>query len=1306
MEDLKFTGQSPVVINYNGSAEDIYAPLRTSSCDINIVDEHILDDLYTAKKDEIEVVIEKTSPKKDWVIKMVDPGHIESLNVQGTGEGYQCLHQTQIFTDVDRDIRFNGVIRNMDNGVSESATLKYNHSTNKWERSSDKGYTNEDQSFYGETSDFKVYYDEGEGEHKISVWDQSAEDWTFLGQYQMFVNGEYEDCDINCNNIFHTIDGDVQMVWSDANIKTAFWWDMNTMWWEEREYTEAGSASTSYATLRGDSYMRVKNRDGILVDALCVGGYTAPGVDCQQWIVQISPNEYTFERIIPISVESGLIPRVFSDLEGNVYYLDSTGKIWYWSWDVEQWCVWVTFSGGRSGTFTLDYKIPGNTSTTSEGMTKTVVIKYLDMPYEYKYFQLTNISAPTFEKVWEVIPGEYETKIIWDGYKMPNTYSQDVTQNLDSINMTAIDPVSIMKYVKIDKIITKPSVMTYGELIAKALAYVMLDSHKLRVERVVTYGSASYTGNNGLFDLKCQVSNFWDESSEPSSIYEMIEELLRPFCLTLVYVDDCYNIYNPNRTEGETVFDEYEVSPLGELIHKAESYDNCILYDFEEGDWKSNNTQNASVEIGPTYDKVTGVASTCEPSYSQMAIDIIDYNQRDNYDVFQLNVQRNKTKGYRKVNNNMIKDEEDAWFYLWNGVYVNDDYHLNSHAGLVNGYININKAYNYLTGNTGNPADYGSLLNFYGGANNPLGTGKEEPNEKSVEVKKRITAYAPDNGIPPEFLENDKLVWNFDSGYDENEGTFDPYLYKVNTQDAAFGEETGEDSNPKIVYHQDYENIALDSSSKQTLDLSLTQSYSRTGIDVPIDIYPSNTSTNNYFILEYPWEGEEFYRPMIKTSTMNYFPSLWKSQNILVNNYYFRRYQTGYNQRIREVWDRRKVAMYVKTSTNVIYQFNGKDWVQDTEVRDSNCFYLLKLMNGEHIYHTDFKYNVIETSDYDPSNPNAGGHYSLSDSNFTYHVDSHGGVMSSGGTTKYCTPYAAESNAWAQWIDSCSPGELSIVLPYIDDVSATVSVDIYNSNMLGMTGGGAPNLYIYANSIWYQVEGTGKITDYEGESSIVTLTPRLVGPIYGTIAVCPGNGARINFAPANSTHIKGEHLDLNISVSVPESNLGQMFSQSDIKYTLDEKKNYAEEFKGITFRSNTYNPLVASSYSYIIYDNNVADPTLFVINGNADRPECYTVQAYLNWLSHIRKIYSKTILPIKDNERTFSNFKTFITSPEVSENRMMVIEDNWDLKTNRHSLVAIEAQNLDVSWVYTFTAVEVPRMARAERWNLPTAYTK
>ena len=167
-----------------------------------------------------------------------------------------------------------------------------------------------------------------------------------------------------------------------------------------------------------------------------------------------------------------------------------------------------------------------------------------------------------------------------------------------------------------------------------------------------------------------------------------------------------------------------------------------------------------------------------------------------------------------------------------------------------------------------------------------------------------------------------------------------------------------------------------------------------------------------------------------------------------------------------------------------------------------------------------------------------------------------------------------------------------------------------------------------------------------------------------------------------------------------------MFSQSDIKYTLDEKKNYAEEFKGITFRSNTYNQLVASSYSYILYDNNVADPTLFVINGNADRPECYTVQAYMNWLSHIRKVYGKTILPIKENERTFSNFKTFITSPEVSENRMMVIKDNWDLKTNRHSLVAIEAQDLDVYWVYPFAVVEVPRMARAERWNLPTAYTK
>ena len=55
-------------------------------------------------------------------------------------------------------------------------------------------------------------------------------------------------------------------------------------------------------------------------------------------------------------------------------------------------------------------------------------------------------------------------------------------------------------------------------------------------------------------------------------------------------------------------------------------------------------------------------------------------------------------------------------------------------------------------------------------------------------------------------------------------------------------------------------------------------------------------------------------------------------------------------------------------------------------------------------------------------------------------------------------------------------------------------------------------------------------------------------------------------------------------------------------------------------------------------------------------------------------------------------------------NRMMLIGYNWDVKSNRYNITSIECQNMQVSDVNDFTAVEVPKKARNELFNLPTAY--
>ena len=1002
--DLKFSGVSPVIINYNGSAEDIYAPVKTSSCDVNIVSDQILDDLYTAKKDGVSIKISKKEPVKQNVIRFSENGSATTLQSSASiSENHTIFSKNQFYTDANGVYRFNGRIQDQYLNTQE-VTLKYNTTTKKWDRSNDWNMSYDEMYFYADYQNTRLSYKmySRNSTHYLRQWYSANNDWGSEQVYYQFVDGVRSECTYWPDDVVHYIDGTTELLWGQKR----FTWSASvTGWVGTTPYEDIDGGS--YFAMYGESYMKVKDSEGNLVDAIPVVGYSGNDTDVSCWIVKLNRlGGNNFTRMIPVSVQFGSYSNVFADENGNVYYLTTNGEIYYWSWDIEAWTKWITFEGDKKdNSFSIDYLIPGDKMT--------VVIKYQNTSNNNQFFQLTNLVPPEVYYEEVVVPGQYTYSTIWEGYKMPNTYTQDVTQNLDTIEMTCIDPVSIMKYVKIDKILEKPSIKTYGQLIGLALAYVKLDSNILRVERNVTYGSAIHTTTNDLLSLKCQISNFWDESGEPSTAYEMIEELLRPFCLTLEYVNDCYQIYNPSRTEGQSTFDSYRINDNGTLTHLDTDIEENEVYDFDDDDWVSNNVSNATIEIGSTYDKVTGTASTSIPEFSSMVYDKVSYNQTDKYDIFHMNVQRNKTKGYRHISwNNTSLDTSDVWFYIWNGVYTDEIYQLESHGGYVNGYLNINKANYYLNGETGHPSDYGSILNFYGGADNPTGTGKQQAVEKPVEVHRRITAYAADNGTPLEFLENSDLAWSFSKPYDPENGYDTPSITKSSSSDAKFGSSIAMQSSNKVSYHQEYD-MYLSSLEEHTIDLSLTQAYSRTGINTNIDIY-QNTATGKSFDLWFD-DDEQKWRAVCVSASMNYFPALWDSSAVKVNTVYFNRYNTSATlfrpTRVQEVWDKRRIDMYIKLSDNTYLQYNGKEWVSVNSISSSNCFYLMKLMNGETLFHNDFKYNIIETSD--------GEHYSLGSDRFTYYTDEAGGVTTgsvSGGTTHYCNVYRSEANEWYQWL--------------------------------------------------------------------------------------------------------------------------------------------------------------------------------------------------------------------------------------------------------------------------------------------------
>lgn len=881
----------------------------------------------------------------------------------------------------------------------------------------------------------------------------------------------------------------------------------------------------------------------------------------------------------------------------------------------------------------------------------------------------------------------YDEQEYYSGYMTPNMYSQEISLNLDNVNISCIDTLAIMKYITIDNIFGEADTLSYAEIIGSILAYVFKYDCHLLVDGSVSYGSP-YNGNNGVLDFRCNLANFWDESGNASTAYEVIEELLRPFCMRLCYnKNNEFILYNINNIENTVRFYTFDIYEDGDIVPSGEFQD-LDMQTILDAELVSNNTSTPTLEIRNTYDSVTAVASTSIPTYSKMVTDIVDYNDRDLYQYGDLNVQRNKTKGYKKETRYIrpTRDRripvtvveritDDKYYYIWNGVYGNPDYELGpwGTGSYMLWYMNMNKAYEYLTGDETNPMNQGSVLNFYGGADNPTATGKEQDEEKGVEIHKKITVYAPDNGTPPEFLEKTDLFWEYHGAA----GTTVATMTKPDNTGDKWGYNITPASSNRIAYHQEYDNIMLSSVQDNVVDIDISQSFSRTGVDLPIDILHNNTADNK------TWTAGG---GVLASADSYYFPVFWDEKKVKVDSTYFKKYATGAGgSSCTPVWDDMRVDLYVVLSDDSILQFNGLEWVSISSDPPIRSFHLGKLMNNEDLYHTEHRYNLLRTYSTDSfvQNPK----YALGDEDYVFYYDNNGGIVEEETNDgQRCQSIKSTGNVW---IVNSSPGSLSIKLPYIDDPAAKVVVNIYNSTMLGMTGleSNDTSPYVEAEPFYYTQYGASEESTQD----------------FGEKKVWP------KFIPVNATHIKAEHLDVNINISVPESNLGQMFPESDIRYTLKSQKNYVEKYEMPDFKVNTRSSFVLSSQSYLLFNNELAEPGEFIINGQGGRPESFTVQAYYNWLTNIRRIFNKTLRSKTTggypdlSSSEMNDRRSLIRLPEFPDTDYLVVSNSWDVKSDRHTYTAVESDDLYVEYVESVQSDEVPRKARAERFNLPTA---
>lgn len=912
--------------------------------------------------------------------------------------------------------------------------------------------------------------------------------------------------------------------------------------------------------------------------------------------------------------------------------------------------------------------------------------------------------------------------VLFEGYMTPNSYSQKLSPNLDNIDMTAIDPLAVLKYLYVDDILEKAKSITMGDLIAKALAAVKIDCDDLWIENTVSYTDAD-NANYNFVDLVVQTSNFWDEGDDPSSVYDVVSECLRLFGYTLTFTGERYMIYtvisdHDFGTDNRN-FTWYKIEDGGILRNAGSGIWNKEAHQFRhaDGDWTTID-DNPTVSIDNTYDKVVSVASTKIPNYSFTAFDLVSSEERDKYDAGDLNVECNKVKGYKLPSDyyeggKLITDPE--WYYIWNGVYKNPDYELDIEGTTLNGYANINNAYAYMSGQTGHPNASGAILNFYGGEDNLVGTGRDPQEERVVEVDECITVFAPDNGIAPEFLERDDLKWILDATSIGSNGAADLKKWESALSGGIPSKFGVNKTTPKegISYKQIYENITISKEAEQTLVIDLTQKYSRTGFNKNISISGYSDMSSKYFSLD--GDGDGGWYASLSRGTAYIYPSGWQSSAVSVSSGYFNKYYAydngkNYDGLLIPVWDRRKVMLYITLPDGTNYQFNGMDWVKTDNITHDNAFYLKKLMNHEKLFHTEHIYNLIDLPKYNGNGVLEGyTTYGLNEECYIHKIDKHGGVLYTESFDEDNDPkypyYAKSGTTWKKYIDECDDGRLAIILPPIDSINVTLTCEIYHSSLLGITGNSSHSTPSYSDTVYYSLEGTVEYYDNR-EFLEMKLHEGLLGE-RDYIGKVVGINASPTFAPVNATYIKAEHLNLDISLSVPESNLGQMFGESDIRYSTNHSKKFRESYDAPSFLVNTKHPIVSQSHSYVIVGNALADANRFMIgwSGNklACRPENYVMQGYKNYWGTIRRTYNRVLVPHKSG---FSNCMCYIEAPDIPDTGhgrwLMVLSDSYDVKTNRHTISAVEDYDLNVNQIENYTVVEIPREARNPRYNLPS----
>lgn len=261
--------------------------------------------------------------------------------------------------------------------------------------------------------------------------------------------------------------------------------------------------------------------------------------------------------------------------------------------------------------------------------------------------------------------------LFWFGFLTPNIYSSEFESDLDLLQLEFVDVVSNLENVKFSK--SENSISSFYDIITAALKRI---DTGCTINKVYLHNSLTIDGGHDVLkNLYIQERNFYDESEEPQTYKEVIEDILRYLGMTLIQFQDRYYLIDYEALKsGNYSFTKFDLTEESSEIVTLEQ-DKRTLGTI------GVSSANASISLGNIYNQVSIVAN-CNPADSVQP-DLIDNDDleavssvesklyssgKPNYKNYEVNHYISKSKGNWNIDGKCTFAENVRDYPTWSNL--------------------------------------------------------------------------------------------------------------------------------------------------------------------------------------------------------------------------------------------------------------------------------------------------------------------------------------------------------------------------------------------------------------------------------------------------------------------------------------------------------------------------------------------------------------------------------------------------------------------------------------------------------------